>query len=34
MVANRRTLENIFDQSVRFVAPLFQRPYVWTRENN
>ena len=25
-------LRNLFGQSERFIVPLFQRPYVWTQE--
>jgi hypothetical protein len=34
MQVNKRTLENVFDPSLRLVAPLFQRPYVWKQEEN
>lgn len=34
MDANTRKLERIFDQTVTYQVPLFQRPYVWDRENN
>ncbi len=33
MDANTRKLERIFDQTVTYQVPLFQRPYVWTNEN-
>jgi hypothetical protein len=32
MKANARTPAEIFGNSVRYVVPLFQRPYVWTLE--
>jgi hypothetical protein len=32
--ANTRQLKAIFDTSVNFQVPLFQRPYVWTEEEN
>jgi hypothetical protein len=31
--ANKRTLGVVFERSCRYVVPLFQRPYVWTEEN-
>ena len=34
MEANTRKLERIFDQTITYQVPLFQRPYVWTREKN
>lgn len=34
MQANKRTLDNIFSPSIRLVAPLFQRPYVWDEDGN
>ncbi|MBT4644315.1 MAG: DUF262 domain-containing protein [Deltaproteobacteria bacterium] len=34
MEANTRDLERIFDQTISYQVPLFQRPYVWTREEN
>lgn len=34
MEANTRHLERIFDQTIQYQVPLFQRPYVWTREAN
>ena len=34
MQANDRTLGIVFDTSIRFMIPLFQRPYVWKREDN
>ena len=34
MDANTRKIERIFDQTVTYQVPLFQRPYVWDRENN
>lgn len=34
MDANTRKLERIFDQTITYQVPLFQRPYVWTQENN
>ena len=34
MEANTRHLERIFDQTIQYQVPLFQRPYVWTREQN
>lgn len=34
MQANRHNLSQILEQTVRLVAPLFQRPYVWNQERN
>lgn len=34
MEANARHLERIFDQTITYQVPLFQRPYVWTEEKN
>lgn len=34
MQANKLTLDNIFSPKLRLLAPLFQRPYVWERDNN
>lgn len=34
MKVDKRTLREIFDRTERFEAPLFQRPYVWSRERN
>ncbi|KRE90841.1 hypothetical protein ASG87_01510 [Frateuria sp. Soil773] len=34
MEANARHLERIFDQTIQYQIPLFQRPYVWTEERN
>ena len=34
MKADRRTLEQIFETTIRLVAPLFQRSYVWEQERN
>ena len=34
MNANKRSLGQIFDPSIRLVVPLFQRPYVWEQEKN
>jgi hypothetical protein len=34
MNANKKSLGNIFDPSLRLVVPLFQRPYVWKQEAN
>ena len=34
MEANTRKLERIFDQTVSYQVPLFQRPYVWKQEEN
>lgn len=34
MQADRIDLYRLFDPSVTYVAPLFQRPYVWTRSDN
>ena len=34
MQANKRSLGQIFDPSIRLVVPLFQRPYVWEQEKN
>ncbi|NID05877.1 DUF262 domain-containing protein [Luteibacter jiangsuensis] len=34
MEANARHLERIFDHTVQYQIPLFQRPYVWEEEKN
>lgn len=34
MDANTRKLERIFDSTITYQVPLFQRPYVWTQEKN
>ena len=34
MEAHARKLERIFDSTVTYQIPLFQRPYVWTEEKN
>jgi hypothetical protein len=34
MNANKRSLGQLFDPSIRLVVPLFQRPYVWEQEHN
>lgn len=34
MQANRHNLSEILEKTVRLVAPLFQRPYVWNQERN
>lgn len=34
MEANARNLERIFDSTISYQIPLFQRPYVWTKEQN
>lgn len=34
MRADKLTLEKIFDRTERLEAPLFQRPYVWKRDEN
>lgn len=34
MEANARNLERIFDSTVSYQIPLFQRPYVWNEEKN
>lgn len=34
MDANTRKLERIFDSTITYQVPLFQRPYVWTQEAN
>jgi hypothetical protein len=34
MEANARHLERIFDHTVQYQIPLFQRPYVWNEEKN
>lgn len=34
MEANTRKLERIFDQTITYQVPLFQRPYVWTKDDN
>lgn len=34
MEANTRNLERIFDKTITYQIPLFQRPYVWSEEDN
>jgi uncharacterized protein with ParB-like and HNH nuclease domain len=34
MKAESRTLQRIFEQSIRYCVPLFQRPYVWNKSDN
>lgn len=34
MEAHARNLERIFDSTVSYQIPLFQRPYVWTEDKN
>lgn len=34
MEANTRKLERIFDQTITYQVPLFQRPYVWSQADN
>ena len=34
MKANSINLQKIFEQTIRYRIPLFQRPYVWTEEEN
>lgn len=34
MKAESRTLQRIFEQSIRYCVPLFQRPYVWNESEN
>lgn len=34
MEANARHLERIFDQTIQYQVPLFQRPYVWEESKN
>ena len=34
MNVNKLTLKKIFDTTERLEAPMFQRPYVWTKEKN
>lgn len=34
MEANTRKLERIFDQTITYQVPLFQRPYVWKQDEN
>lgn len=34
MQANKRTLNDIFAPTIRLIAPLFQRPHVWKRNEN
>jgi hypothetical protein len=34
MEANARNLERIFDQTIQYQIPLFQRPYVWDEARN
>ena len=31
---NTRKLERIFDSTITYQVPLFQRPYVWSQEDN
>jgi Protein of unknown function DUF262/Protein of unknown function (DUF1524) len=32
--ADTLTVKDIFSKDIRYVVPLFQRPYVWTKENH
>jgi hypothetical protein len=32
--ANTRNLARLFDHTIQYQVPLFQRPYVWTQESN
>src|SRR5207302_6896448 len=32
--ANETNIGDLFHRDVRFVAPLYQRPYVWTHDKN
>ena len=32
MDAGTLSIKNIFGQDIRYIVPLFQRPYVWDRE--
>ena len=34
MEANTRHLERIFDPTITYQVPLFQRPYVWNKDEN
>jgi len=34
MKAESRALSRIFEQTIRYQVPLFQRPYVWKQEEN
>jgi len=34
MKANSITLHDIFGSDIRYIVPLFQRPYVWNKNNN
>ncbi len=34
MRADKLTLERVFDRTERLEAPLFQRPYVWKKDEN
>lgn len=34
MKANETSIGDLFQRDVRFVAPLYQRPYVWTHDKN
>jgi hypothetical protein len=34
MDANSINIQKIFEQTIRYHIPLFQRPYVWTEEDN
>src|SRR5680860_1651097 len=33
MQAGTVSIKNIFDQNKRYVVPMFQRPYVWTHDD-
>ena len=34
MQAGSKNLQRIFEQTIRYRIPLFQRPYVWNEEKN
>ena len=34
MKANSINLQRVFEQTIRYRIPLFQRPYVWDEQNN
>jgi uncharacterized protein with ParB-like and HNH nuclease domain len=34
MKADKKSLRELFSGETRYLAPLFQRPYVWNQENN
>lgn len=34
MRADTLTVKDVFSRDIRYVVPLFQRPYVWTKDEH